>query len=145
MLSLLKKLYLQVEEIKGKKLLYLLITVFVSFTLIGLSIGYFTSLMLNIDETDPAQNGRNGENQLIEVSYEGRIMYVNPLLYPNDNISYSLVDGSGKELILLTATDQKLEVAEGHNVTVYGFMGKTADGKREVLKVNRVGIRNAAN
>jgi len=71
--------------------------------------------------------------------------YINPSFYPNDNLSYVLVDRSGKQVILLRAKDQKLSIAEGLYVKVKGVVMKTKDGKNDVLNVSEVIINNATN
>jgi hypothetical protein len=144
MFSLLKQTYDRVEETKGRKLINLLLIIFVVFVLLGLLIGYFTSFLLNRDELDNLYPENGEQAEAAEVEYEGRIRYLDPMTYPNDDISYVLVDNSGREIILLRATDQKLVVAEGHNVTVYGTMQKTSDGQTDVLLVKRVGIKNVS-
>ena len=69
-------------------------------------------------------------------------MYVDPQLYPNDRISYSLVDSSNTEIILLKATDQKLAVVEGLTVVVFGEVQKTSDDTKDVLLVEKVVVKN---
>lgn len=80
-----------------------------------------------------------------EKNYEGRIVYIGGAFYPNDEISYVLEDSSGNDVILLKAKDQKLEVSEGLFATVYGRLTKTMDGKKEVLIVERIVVKNAPN
>ena len=143
-LYLLKKTYIWLESIKGKNLLYLVIGTFIVFLLMGILLGYITNFVLKINERQDSSNTENQvDNVAQEVSYEGKIKYVDPRLYPEDNISFVLVDNSGKEIILLKSEDQKLTVAENQYVTVYGILEKTADNK-DVLFVDRIGIKNAA-
>lgn len=77
--------------------------------------------------------------------YEGKITYVDPRMYPQDNISYILADASGNEVILLKASDEKLQVSEGHYAKVYGNLSKTKDRKKDILLVNSVRIQNGSN
>lgn len=142
MLDLLKRLYAKVEELKGKKLVTVLAFVFVSFTLIGLFIGYFINLKLNKNETV------NNQTQTVPVEekkyYEGKVLYINPEFFPLENVSYSLNDSSGKVLYYLRANDQKLSLAENLNVRIYGRVSKMQDGKTDVIDVSEVVIRNAS-
>lgn len=143
MLDLLKRLYAKTEELKGRKLLIVLAFVFVSFTLIGIIGGYFTNRKLNNDEKS------NNQTQVVapieeKKYYEGKVLYVNPELYPLENVSYSLNDSSGKVLYFLRATDQKLSLAENLNVGVYGRVSKMQDGKTDVIDVSEVVIKNAS-
>jgi len=72
------------------------------------------------------------------VEMSGKVVYSDPSLHPNDNISYKLLDSSGKAVILLSATDDKLKVIEGATVKLQGKLSKTADGKEDVLLVDKV-------
>ncbi len=73
--------------------------------------------------------------------YTGIVRYTNPKLYPNDNISYYLDVGPEND-ILLKASDEKLTVVEGLNVSVSGKLSKTVDGKKDVLLVEKVTVKN---
>lgn len=145
MLDLLKSFYLKVEELKGKKLIIVLIIVFVSFILLGILVGYFITRELKEDEkitntyTPTLVSPKNDKSY-----FEGKVVYINPQLHPQDNVSYVLTDSSGKELFLLKSNDQKLALAENLNVKVAGRMGKLSDGETDVLLVEEVIIRNAS-
>ena len=144
MSSLLKDTYDKMEGIKGKKLLYTFLAIFIVFTLIGVSIGYLMSPKLNKDENEtPKENysGKVQESKKIEA--EGRVTYVNPEMYPMDDVSYSLTDNSGKDIYLLKSKDQKLQISEGLSVKVIGVLGKLKDNKTEVLLVEEVIIKSA--
>lgn len=143
MLDLLKRLYAKTEELKGRKLLIVLAFSFVSFTLIGIIGGYFTNRKLNNDEK--SNNQTQVEAPIEEKKYyEGKVLYVNPELYPLENVSYSLNDSSGNVLYFLRATDQKLSLAENLNVGIYGRVSKMQDGKTDVIDVSEVVIKNAS-
>ena len=144
MSNLLKNTYDKMEAIKGKKLIYLLLNIFVSFTIIGLSIGYLMSSKLNEDET-PVDTYSGNLPKLEKIEASGKITYVNPEMYPMDDISYSLTDSSGKDIYLLTAKDNKLEISEGLYVKVIGTLSKLKDGKTPVLSVEEVIINNVSN
>ncbi len=77
-------------------------------------------------------------------SYAGRITYIDPKFYPEDKISFVLVNSKGEEIILLKASDEKLMVSEGLDVEVVGQMAKTKDGKEDVLIVSKVVIKNGS-
>jgi len=146
MLDLLKSLYLQIEGLKGKKLIIVLSIVFLSFIFIGIIFGYFMSKGLKENEKPKD----TGDSTIVspkddKTYFEGKITYVNPQMYPSDGVLFALTDSSGKELFLLKSDDQKLSLAENLNVKVTGRMGKLSDGKTDVLFVEEVVIRNASN
>lgn len=143
MSDLLKRLYARTEELKGKKLLIVLAFTLISFTLIGILGGYFINRKLNKDEKS------NNQTQIAapveeRKYYEGKVLYVNPELYPLEQVSYSLNDSSGKTLYFLRSNDQKLALAENLNVRIYGRVSKMQDGKTDVIDVSEVVIKNAA-
>ena len=78
-----------------------------------------------------------------KIEAEGRVTYVNPEMYPMDDVSYSLTDNSGKDIYLLKSKDQKLQISEGLSVKVIGVLGKLKDNKTEVLLVEEVIIKSA--
>ncbi len=144
MSNLLKNSYDKMEAIKGKRLVYLLLAVFVVFTIIGLSVGYLMSPKLSEDET-PVQTYSGNLPKQEKTEASGKITYVNPEMYPMDEISYSLTDSSGKDIYLLSAKDNKLEISEGLYVKVVGTLSKLKDGKTPVLLVEEVIINNVSN
>ena len=141
MIVLLKNLYQKAEQLKGRKLYITCALIFVVFITIGLLVGYFTKPKLKVDEN---QNP-DGNVQPAKKYYQGKVTYVNPGFYPDDKISYSLVDSSGKDIILLKSKDQKLTIAEGLVVKVSGTVSKTKDGKTNVLNVEELIIKSAPN
>lgn len=143
MFDLLKNIHNKSEQMSGKKVLIIFIAIFVVCLPIGIAIGNVIKPRLNEDEIPVIKKG----TQPVESSsyYEGKIEYLNPGFFPNDNISFSLVDSSGKQLILLRSKDQKLNIAEGLFVKVKGVVAKTKDGKSDVLNVSEVIIKNASN
>ena len=145
MLTLLKNWYFKVEAIKGKKLLTLLIVSFTLCLLTGLLIGYFINRFLILNEPTSVDTFNQTLNNKIETSYTGQIRYIDPQMYPLDEINYALADKSGKEIVLLKAYDQKLTVVENLNVKVSGKLIKTKDGKKDILVVERVYVQNTAN
>lgn len=145
MLDLLKRLYAKAEELKGKKLLIVLAFTFVAFTLIGVLVGYFINTNLNKNETPTNTNNSLNVVPVQRTAYEGKVLYVNPEMYPLENVSYSLNDSAGKVLYLLRSTDQKLALAENLNVKVYGRLSKLTDGTTDVIDVTEVVIKNASN
>lgn len=141
--KLLKDLYIKVESLKGKKLVYTISILFLVFILVGILIGYFMTPKLSEDEIAGLPEEITSPSDPKKY-YEGRITYVNPQLYPLDDVSYSLLDSSGKEILLLKSTDQKLSIAEGLFVRVSGRMGKLSDNKTKVLIVEEVLIKNVS-
>ena len=143
--DLLKELFNKIESLKGKKLVILLVVLFVLFTIIGLFIGYFTSGGLNENENSNPNTVENSVVRPEKIYLEGKIVYVNPELYPLDEISYKLTDSSGMDMVLLKSKDQKLSIVEGLTVRVSGKMEKLKDGKTDVMIVEEVIIKNATN
>lgn len=128
-------------EVSKNKMYRFLTILFVVFLIVGLLVGVFINRFMS-PVTDEEVSEQVEEKQEF---YEGTVTYLEPFLYPQDSITYILVDARGNDVILLKAKDQKLEVAEGHYVTVYGTEHKTADGKDVYLLVERVVINNVAN
>lgn len=136
MLDKVKQTYDHVEGLKGKRLLTIVVVVFILFIFIGIAVGYFTNFILNRNEPRPPDNSTN----IVDTkdSYEGKIVYIDPSVYPQEDITYTLVDGNNKEIILLKANDAKLSIVEGLNVKVAGKKSKTKDGTKDVLIVSEV-------
>jgi hypothetical protein len=143
MFNLLKDIHNRSEQMSGRKVLTAFILIFVVFLALGIFIGNLINPKLKEDEI--LKTDGTARQQEKESIYEGRIEYINPSFYPNDNLSYVLSDGSGKQIILLRAKDQKLSIAEGLYVKVRGVVAKTKDGKGDILNVSEVIIKNAAN
>jgi len=144
MLNLLKETYIKADSIKGRNLLFLIAAVFVIFIPLGIGFGYFTGPKLNKNEIPPETTGGKivGVSGIDKsVSKTGRIIYVNPAQYPDDNVSYALLETDGKET-LLRANDEKLKVSEGLDVRISGKISKTKDGSREIIDVKEVVISN---
>ena len=137
----LQELYLKIESLKGKKLILFLIPLFLSGILMGIIVGNFMPQLLKTDEDLPEVD--IGDVVIKQGSqFEGKVVYVDPRLYPSDNISYVLEDASGNDVILLKANDQKLAVTEGLTVVIFGDVEKTKDGKEDVLNVDRILVKN---
>lgn len=142
MLNLLKDMYIRAEDYKGKRLITLLVTIFVVFLSIGFAVNYSIDQFLKSNETEGSSlNQTNVVKKQKE--YSGIVSFVDERKYPEDKISYLLKDKKGKQIILLKAKDQKLEVVEGLYVTVTGNLTKTKDQKQEVLLVNEVSVRTS--
>lgn len=136
MMSVLKYSYDYFEGFKGKNLIILLVSVVVFSLLGGLLLGQ-TPFFSDKSSIIPK---KSEDNNIISVFSEkyGRVVYTNPSEFPNDNISYKLVDEDGKDIIFLTASDDKLKVIENTTVKLKGRVVKTSDGLRDVLKVEEV-------
>lgn len=143
MLTLLKDIHNKSEQMSGKKILVLFVIIIVICLPLGIAIGNIIKPKLNEDEI---LTGKENDQTKSEFSYyEGKIEYLNPAFYPGDDISFSLADSGGKQIILLKSKDQKLNIAEGLFVKVKGSVTKTKDGKSDVLIVSEVIIKNATN
>lgn len=142
--NLLKDSYDRAEQIKGKQLLYLLLSLFVVFIILGISIGYLFNESLKPREKAEI----NMEEQVIVKpnEYRGRVRAVSEADYPGENISYGLFDDSGLVILLKTSPDDlRLEVSNGLPVSVTGNMSKTRDGTQDVLLVDEVVYINESN
>lgn len=141
-MELLKDIYNNAEALKGRRLITVTVALSIVFLGIGIFIGYLNNLILKQSET---KTGTTLPPVAVDtrVVLGGRIAYTNPEYYPGEEISYALVDSSGKELILLRAEDDKLALAEGLNVKVRGNEMYTKSGTKYLL-VEEV-IINAAN
>ncbi|OGC47452.1 hypothetical protein A2886_03445 [candidate division WWE3 bacterium RIFCSPHIGHO2_01_FULL_42_13] len=126
---------------KGKSLTRLLIYIFITFLILGLSVGYVVG---KIGERKAAQEALSQKTPTEQAFYEGTITFIEPRLHLEDEISYVLVDKNGNDIILLKAEDQKLEIAEGHYGTVYGEEDKTVKNE-DYLMVDKVVIKNGSN
>lgn len=116
------------------------------------AIGYFVVVLFaspgNPEDGTKSKNmvtSSTGQSDSGRVSYKGTVKYVDPNFYPNEKISFVLNDKKGKEVILLKADDQKLEVAEGHYVTAKGIVYNSEYGDFDYLLVDEVVIENVAN
>jgi hypothetical protein len=128
-------------EVSRKNLLKILAVLFIVFAGLGWAVAS-VFLKYNTPKTETRKETVPAESR--EVSFEGIITYVDPQFNPDEGISFMLADARGQEIILLKAKDQKLEVSEGHFVTVVGEKEKTSTGK-EYLMVDRVIIKNGSN
>jgi len=136
--SLLKNTYDEIEDLKGRKLVVTIVIVFLSFLFIGILIGYLKTPTLNNNETNMVVKK---PPEVLLKSFSGVVEYRSPSYYPNDKISFALVDTGGEDIILLKADDDKLEIVEGLFVTVNGKIGKTSTNE-QVLNVVEVEINN---
>ncbi|MEK7595113.1 MAG: hypothetical protein AAB443_00775 [Patescibacteria group bacterium] len=137
MLPAVKKLYDYFEGFRGKKLVVLVACVFTLFALLGLILGQLPNFLKN---TKGAKKEDSSENVTLQDPAQklGKVVYVNPDTYPDENISYKLVDAQGKDIILLKADDDKLKFVEGATVKLKGKVERTNDGKKEVFFVEQV-------
>ena len=86
------------------------------------------------------------EQQVVKLTeYEGKVMYVNPNFYPDEDISYVLTDSVGKDIILLRAEDKRLSIVEGLTVKLTGIVVTTKTGNNKVLQVDKVMVKNGTN
>ena len=141
MSSLLKKTYDDIESLRGKRLVVTLVAVFTFFLVIGITIGYYKDSKLTTSE-----NGSNNIGEtVVDTNYEGRVQYVDPSFYPNEGISFELVDQNNNTIVLLKASDEKLSIVEGLFVKVNGKLSKTKSTGEDVLLVEEVILQNGTN
>jgi len=135
-----KQIYDKIEGLKGKKLVMYLIPLFVLFVFVGFALGNLMSGLLNKDEEIDWQKIEQLPKKE-STSYRGRVMYLDPHFYPQDDISFYLENEAGETIILLKVSDEKLTVVEGLYVLVFGELGKTEDGNEAVLTVEKVVVK----
>ena len=145
MSNLLSRINEKTDKTTPSNLLKLGVLIFIIFVPIGLLMGNLISMSLNIPETNNVTPVNNNIDTTKETFYEGTITYINPNMYPNDEITYVLKDDEGNDVILLKSYDQKLAVAEGHKAKVYGSVMKSSNESNTILVVNKVVIVNVSN
>ncbi|MCA9308044.1 hypothetical protein KC980_00890 [candidate division WWE3 bacterium] len=118
---------------------YLLLALFFSGLTFALLRFYMT---LPANTLDVAETGDVIVNKSVTV--EGRIAYVDPRIYPQDNVSFILVDSSNKLMHLLKDSSRRLEISEGLWAQVTGSISPAKDGKNELLTVERVVFRSSS-
>ncbi len=96
-------------------------------------------LFTDFEPTDPTNSVVSVEEK--GISYKGTIKYISPETYPEDNITYKLVNPAKETIILLKSKDEKLKVAENLTVTVKGVKTKTKSGN-DVLIVSEIIVSN---
>ncbi len=73
---------------------------------------------------------------------DGKVLFVDERLYPGLEVTHVLRNSAGTVQALLKAEDAILEVAEGHQVTIYGEEDTMVKAKFPVLKVVKVVIKS---
>ncbi len=89
---------------------------------------------------DPHNGNDIEERDTGLISYSGRVKYLPPNIYPDEDIRFELVNTGGEKIILLRAIDQKLEVVENLDVVVSGIEEESLEGEK-VLLVENVTIK----
>jgi len=135
-----KQIYDKIEGIKGKKLVMYLIPIFILFVFVGFVIGNLMSGLLKKDEEIDWEK-IDQIPQKTSTSYKGKIVFIDPNFYPNDDISFYLESAAGETIILLSTSDEKLTVVEGLTVIVFGDVKKTNTGDEDVLMVEKVVVK----
>ena len=133
-------LYLKSENVKGRKLVLVLVLIVISSLLLGILITNITSKLLKKDE--PPLNNGSGIQIKESNQFEGKVVYVDPIIYPGEDVSYLLEDNEGNEIVLLKADDEKLTVVEGFNVVLFGKLTKSKDKKNDILMVEKIVIKS---
>ena len=128
-------------KMRPKSKAYLIKLIGVVVILLGSAVFVIDRLFTDFEPSSPVNIGDPITSEDTKNSLKGRIKYTNPANYPEEDISYKLVDKDGKDLILLKCEDEKLKVAENLSVEVRGLQTKTKAGKN-VLIVEEIIISN---
>lgn len=133
-----RKIHDYFENFHGTKLVFLFVSIFAASLVIGLLIGQIPALF-DRKPVEPVYVPR-GQGKKVDdvIEKSGKVVYLDPSKYPNDNISYKLVDREGKDVVLLTASDDKLKLVEGAFVTLRGKTQVLSDGKTQAFFVQQI-------
>ncbi len=131
---------LPIHNIDYKKLL----TYFVAIVLVFFGVFYITN-RISDQLSSSSKNQESKQQTENKESYFGRVKYLMDRSRVGEGISFFLADDQGKELYLLQSNDDKLTLVENHDVTVYGYLGKSSDNQRDVLIVTKVVLSGDAN
>lgn len=137
-----QQVYEKIEGIKGKKLVLYLIPLFILFVFVGFAIGNLMPGMLGKNEEVIDWEEVEEVQEQESTMYRGKVTYIDPNFYPQDDISYYLEGDDGETLILLKANDEKLTVVEGLVVYVFGEIGEVKGSDEEVLLVEKIVVKN---
>jgi len=131
---------LPIHNIDYKKLL----TYFVAIVLVFFGVFYITNRISDqLSNSSEAQESKQQTEN--KETYFGRVKYLMDRSRVTEGIGFFLADSQGKEVYLLQSNDDKLTLVENHDVTIYGYLGKTSDNQRDVLIVNKVVLSGEAN
>lgn len=125
------------ETSKNRIYMYIILFIVVVVVVMGMFFGSVSDLFETSQKPEDSTNTNTSQDTNI-VEKLGRVIYTNPDMYPGENISYRLVDADGKDIILLTASDDKLKIIENSTVKVRGRIKKTTQGNFDVLFVEQV-------
>ncbi len=135
-----RQIYDKIEGLKGKKLVMYLVPIFILFVFVGFAIGNLIPGLLKKDEEIDWQEIEQIP-QKTSTSFRGKVVFIDPNFYPQDDISFYLESTAGETIILLSASDEKLTVVEGLTVLVFGDVEKTKTGNEDVLIVEKVVVK----
>jgi hypothetical protein len=133
-----KRLYDYFEYLPKKKLYSIALGLTLLCLIVGIGVGQIPSLFAPKKEAVIEVNKDvNAQASDLTEKY-GKIVYVSPENYPEEQISYKLIDDkTRKDMVLLKAADQKLKFAEGTTAKLLGKMQKTKNGE-DVLFVEKI-------
>ncbi len=69
-------------------------------------------------------------------SLSGKVLPLGPSIYMQG--THKLIDENGEMIAVLKVYDDKLKLAEGHQVEVFGKMTKTVEGDMTLMEVERI-------
>ena len=135
-----RQIYDKIEGLKGKKLVMYLVPIFILFVFVGFAIGNLIPGLLKKDEEIDWQEIEQIPLKT-STSFRGKVVFIDPNFYPQDDISFYLESAAGETIILLSTSDEKLTVVEGLTVLVFGDVEKTKTGNEDVLIVEKVVVK----
>ncbi len=138
MIPAIKRLYDYFEFLPKKKLYTIALGLTILCLVVGIGVGQLPSMVSPKQETTPNVNN-TGQVQASDLTEKyGKVVYVSPENFPEEDISYKLIDDTTrKDIILLKAADQKLKFAEGTTAKLLGKIQKTKNNE-DVLFVEKI-------
>jgi hypothetical protein len=120
-----------------RKLIVFIVLLLMIVGILGIN---FYNKLLKLNQNE--QNINNINQITAPEYYEGKVSYIGD---QGNNISYSLVDSNGEEIVLLKSTDSKLKIVEGLRVKVYGTLIRGSTNQKDILTVKEILINNGTN
>ncbi len=138
MIPAIKKLYDYFEYLPKKKLYTIAISLTVFCLVVGIGVGQIPDLISpEIKDSTNTQTQQAPQQPQYQEKF-GKVVYESPDNNPDEGISFKLIEEkTGKHIILLKASDEKLKFVEGTTAKLLGNIEKTKNGQ-DVLFVEKI-------